>query len=1223
MTEALKTGASQAEDRARPADEPVRRQALDTGRSFIVQAPAGSGKTELLIRRLLALLNRADAPEEVVAITFTRKAAAEMRGRVVDALRSATFDRAPSEPHKAETWRLAREVMGRDRDLGWGLLESPNRIRIRTIDALCAEITRRMPLASRFGAQPETTGDADDLYREAALAVLAKLEGVGTEREAESEAVGRLLLHLDNDHGRAEQFLVNLLAKRDQWLRHLPAQPESTAHLRDSLESSLRLIITEAIAAARRVFPRECAAELAAVARFAAEHLPEGSDSPIASCRDMGRSPSETGTEDFSATLARWRGVAKLLLVDSGAWRNQFNKNLGLPAPANAANAAEKRLRAEMKGRAQGLIEALSGDEELRKHLHRLRLLPYARYPDAQWAVIEALLHLLPLAVAELRRVFAERGRVDFAEVALAALEGLGADMPPAAAGDSDPASGERDADDRDPDDRDPGDRDPGDRDANDDGLRIRHLLVDEFQDTSFNQVALLERLTARWKDGDGRTLFLVGDPMQSIYLFREAEVGLYLRARQGGIGHLKLEPLRLSVNFRAGPEIVDWINTSFKAVLPAEENIVAGAVPFAPSLPAPDAQPGSGVEIHALAENGRNENGRDKNNRDKNNKEMEGRAVADLAGQALEDGTTAILVRSRGHLVSILPALRDLGVPYRAIDIDPLAAKPVVQDLMALTQALLHPGDRVAWLAVLRAPWCGLKLSELLALVGDDPDAAVWDLIRQETPGAHPAPPARLKRLTAVLESALADRGREPLRRWVERTWIGLGGPAGIEPKALDDARAFLDLLETLDEDDAAESLPDHLASLYARPEAGSENAVQVMTIHKSKGLEFDTVILPGLGRKTRSDDPALLLWSERVAAESGQDALLLASISQKGEHDECYDYIKGLLQEKARYENGRLIYVAATRARRRLHLLGHAPISGKTVGEQAGDGSQGTPRPNAGSLLAQLWPAVEDDFAATSEAAIPGGESGATKAQPPEAQAPEPVIRRLPDDWGFPAIPPAVNITGATLEGHGTAAPLASDEAPAAIDFSWAGETIRHVGTVVHRALQRMAGMACVESTAGADGPWIAAHLPLFREQLQGLGVPRTELADAVNRVEAALRNTLADEKGRWILAAHAEAQSELPLTALLDGEAVHVILDRTFVDDEGTRWIVDFKAGAHQGGATEAFLDREQERYRPQLERYARVMALRDQRPIRLALYFPLLQGWREWAAGEEGS
>ena len=193
MTEALKTGASQAEDRARPADEPVRRQALDTGRSFIVQAPAGSGKTELLIRRLLALLNRADAPEEVVAITFTRKAAAEMRGRVVDALRSATFDRAPSEPHKAETWRLAREVMGRDRDLGWGLLESPNRIRIRTIDALCAEITRRMPLASRFGAQPETTGDADDLYREAALAVLAKLEGVGTEREAESEAVGRLL----------------------------------------------------------------------------------------------------------------------------------------------------------------------------------------------------------------------------------------------------------------------------------------------------------------------------------------------------------------------------------------------------------------------------------------------------------------------------------------------------------------------------------------------------------------------------------------------------------------------------------------------------------------------------------------------------------------------------------------------------------------------------------------------------------------------------------------------------------------------------------------------------------------------------------------------------------------------------------------------------------------------------------------------------------------------
>ena len=255
MTEALKTGALQAEHKTRPADEPVRRQALDTGRSFIVQAPAGSGKTELLIRRLLALLNRADAPEEVVAIPFTRKAAAEMRGRVVDALRSATVDRPPSEPHKAETWRLAREVIGRDRDLAWGLLESPNRIRIRTIDALCAEITRRMPLVSRFGAQPETTDDADELYREAALAVLAKLEGVGTEREAEREAVGRLLLHLDNDHGRAEQFLVNLLAKRDQWLRRLPAKSGATSAMRDSLESSLRLIIAEAIAAAQPIDP--------------------------------------------------------------------------------------------------------------------------------------------------------------------------------------------------------------------------------------------------------------------------------------------------------------------------------------------------------------------------------------------------------------------------------------------------------------------------------------------------------------------------------------------------------------------------------------------------------------------------------------------------------------------------------------------------------------------------------------------------------------------------------------------------------------------------------------------------------------------------------------------------------------------------------------------------------------------------------------------------------
>jgi ATP-dependent exoDNAse (exonuclease V) beta subunit len=127
----------------------------------------------------------------------------------------------------------------------------------------------------------------------------------------------------------------------------------------------------------------------------------------------------------------------------------------------------------------------------------------------------------------------------------------------------------------------------------------------------------------------------------------------------------------------------------------------------------------------------------------------------------------------------------------------------------------------------------------------------------------------------------------------------------------------------------------------------------------------------------------------------------------------------------------------------------------------------------------------------------------------------------------------------------------------------------------------------------------------------------VPAAELGEAAERVEQALTRTLADGMGAWLLADNAEAASELALTGVVDGKTVHVQMDRTFVDDQGVRWIVDYKTGSHEGADPQGFLDSEQERYQGQLEQYARIMAAYDPgRPIRLALYFPLLQATREW-------
>jgi len=215
MSEQALQAAVQEDARAREA-------ALDPARSFIVQAPAGSGKTGLLTQRFLVLLARVETPEEVVAITFTRKAAGEMRGRILEALAAAGGE-APADDHERRTWTLAREVLARDTALGWQLVATPDRLRILTIDALNAALIRQMPVLSRFGAPPSIAEDASELYREAARETLRELDSEAHWRGA----VERLLLHLDNHWGRVETLLAEM--RKDDETEHLEVVENSPA----------------------------------------------------------------------------------------------------------------------------------------------------------------------------------------------------------------------------------------------------------------------------------------------------------------------------------------------------------------------------------------------------------------------------------------------------------------------------------------------------------------------------------------------------------------------------------------------------------------------------------------------------------------------------------------------------------------------------------------------------------------------------------------------------------------------------------------------------------------------------------------------------------------------------------------------------------------------------------------------------------------------------------
>jgi ATP-dependent exoDNAse (exonuclease V) beta subunit len=445
------------------------------------------------------------------------------------------------------------------------------------------------------------------------------------------------------------------------------------------------------------------------------------------------------------------------------------------------------------------------------------------------------------------------------------------------------------------------------------------------------------------------------------------------------------------------------------------------------------------------------------------------------------------------------------------------------------------------------------------------------------------------------VLLRAVERRGRQSVRSLVESTWTRLGGPACINNDSeLADAATYFDLIEALE----AENLPidrDTLAlrlqDLSAEPDAGADGKLQVLTIYAAKGLQFDTVILPGLNRPPSGDRSKLLHWFELA----GENRIVMSPMrnsaekKQQKKSGDLIQFISGIEKQRQWLENGRLLYVAATRSIRRLHMFGAIK-----------PGAKGDIKANANSLLGVLWPAIQAEqtplVAAAAEQLQTAVNGENEEPSTGEAGLPQ-IYRRLAADWQLPAPPPAVT------SGE---APLA--EALNYIEFSWAGEDARHTGNLVHRILQMIGeqGLAAWEAGAGMPACESWCYLQLARE-----GVGQDKAAVIFKRVSRAIKNCLASKHGRWILDGHEDARCEYAIMAVLDQKAGprSMVLDRTFVAD-GIRWIIDYKTSSHAGGDLEGFLDSEKQRYGKQLGVYRTALELTESRPIKTALYFPLL-------------
>lgn len=990
-------------------------------------------------------------------------------------------------------------------------------------------------------------------------------------------ALSHLLVLRDNNLPDCEHLLAQMLERRDQWIRAFPLtgdMPDTEWDAaRSRLEQPFREEVKRVHGEAHRLLTKEpvLANELVFLARYACDN----GNAKIASLSGLRELPSPE-----VAAVEHWRCIARFLLTDGGEWRKRVDARDGFP-PKDGGQ----------KSRMIKLLMQLAQIDGLREALRAALELPEPRYEERQWETLRHCFMALRLAVAELRVLFAERNTVDFTELSLAARDVLG--NPDASADVLLALSG-----------------------------NIRHLLVDEFQDTSRSQHELLGLLVRAWEQDDGRTCFFVGDPMQSVYLFRQAEVELFGQVARDGLisdGHtVEFEQLELTTNFRSHAGLTTRWNTMFDAVF------ADGEIRYSKSVAAEAALPGEGVHVHPqiVGAAGGKPTAEEKELAREGEAEQTLAVIAEhleLIKKAEADKKSeyrvAVLARSRGHLAKIVALLRKREIPFRAVELEKLNERQELLDLMSLTRALLHPMDRVAWLSVLRAPWCGLTLNDLHALTGADDRAfrntPALELIEQRMDLLSADGAARLRRTAAILRQALAVRFQgifaASFSQWIERTWRSLGGAQCVDATAYENAQVFFTLLDAVTPDGMAcltEDFEEEMKRMFAQPDPGvsERSGVQLMTIHKAKGLGFDVVIVPGLDRGVGQDRQQLILSLERTNALTGGNEMLVAPIGGRGEDSHpTYKWVRTQITRRADEEIKRLLYVACTRARLSLHLMGTAKVT-----------AAGLKALGAKSLLATAWPAVQADFAAAQESqtenviAFPTPrDEGATlelaAGADPEARA-RILLRRLPVDADLRPRGTDVTFTAAADGvGAGFARPEGSRDA-------------RQKGSVVHALLEM--------ASRGVSPQELAVPA---RTLLRAAAYSGKALEDAVEEVLAAVKSCVTDPDGAWILAPHAQAQSEASWTGW-KGDALETLrADRVFVAGAAPRaagedhlWIVDYKMSAPAGDPD--FLEHQRETYAPQLARYARALSEAQgiSLPVRFGLYYPRIARLDWWGA-----
>jgi len=1051
------------------SDQAQRDEALDVTRSFIVQAPAGSGKTELLAQRYLKLLSICDDPENVMAMTFTNKAVDELTERVLSSLKSTNEPR-PKQAHKQITYDLALKVMERSQNRNWQLLQMPQRLKIFTIDGLSSLITGRYPtplqlVPPRIMAQD---WERKKVYRLAAEQVLVMIDD-----EEHSKVISSLLLYLDNNIEKFYRLTTSMLAKRDQWLTRLYLGDTLNPSI---LQDSASKIVTQHLSHLEKE-AKQC------IGQDFFDLIAVNTKDEYAQIQSLPAS----GVEDLSV----WKDLSSLCLKKDGLWRKSLNKNNGFPPELKVQKQAFEKI-----------LQTLGAHESLTQLLGGVNRLPDVDFSELEIQALQDIAQVLKLCVARLNLLFEHEQAHDFIEVALRADHAL---------------------DDR--------------SNISDMALfldyKVQHILIDEFQDTSASQFNLIKKLIFHWQADDGRTLFLVGDPMQSIYRFRESQVGLFLQVKAKGIANTMPKSLKLSTNFRSSKSIVAGNNRFFEKIFPHEEDVYQGAIRYSESISDSDLTNDHAIVFHPFAHD---------------QYQAEAVSVLEIINNALSEnpkGEIAILVRTRSHLSDIVDILKVHGIDFESIKTNPLKDHLLIRDLLSLTKALLHLGDKLAWLSVLRAPWCGLLLEDLLVFSEHD-DLIIYEqlsdpkILNQLTQDGK----KRAQHIAQSLGSVINNQARFDFVEILTHAIDQLGIVPSLSPQELMIKNQFLQIIFDCESQQLLniETIEATLEDLYAPSKTAQ---VKLMTIHQSKGLEFDTVIIPGLGRKPRSDNAPIMRMREFA-----NQSLLLAPIKSftDSEDSNTYNYLKFIESQQDKFETMRLLYVAMTRAKNNLHLLGALTKNNKA---------------NAKSLLDMLMQFYEGHF------------------DDVDIDNQQDTIKNL----DAPKLERFTHLKSVLQEENGQGESVEYNK-----KFELLFKSL--LGTLVHQYYEQ-----------GLFNP----DKKNVEIKLIESGISPNDLDQYAQYVIKLLDSTKQDSQFEWLFK---QRESTLVEAEFVNGDTV-IAIDRLFIDDD-VLWIIDFKTASLLDDESESqFVQRQKSEHTKQLLFYQEVLSKIYPNNIKCALYCPAVQ------------